>query len=141
MRNGMILNPSNFRDPCIIHLSIATCKWWFPFISVLKKPCFKRLQDVSFKEPIQRVASFRPKPNGAFQPGHSSCASGCAPRRGHPEDPDPCKSPGLSWLCRFGGTPHNGGGPFDVQKQKKEKNKKMGSLKKANPVKHGQCHV
>ena len=26
------------RDPYIIHLNIATCKWWCPFILVLKKP-------------------------------------------------------------------------------------------------------
>ena len=26
------------RDPYIIHLNIATCTWWFPFLLVLKKP-------------------------------------------------------------------------------------------------------
>ena len=34
-----------YRDPYIIHLNIATCKWWFPFILVLKKQttCFNWL--------------------------------------------------------------------------------------------------
>ena len=34
-----------FSDPYIIHLNIATCKWWFPFLLVMKKPCFKWLQN------------------------------------------------------------------------------------------------
>ena len=29
------------RDPYIIHLNIATCKWWFPFLLVAKATCFK----------------------------------------------------------------------------------------------------
>ena len=27
-----------FRDPCSIHLNLATCKWWFPTSFLLKKP-------------------------------------------------------------------------------------------------------
>ena len=39
------------QEACI-HLNIATCKWC-PFILVLKKPCFKWLQNVPFKEPCR----------------------------------------------------------------------------------------
>ena len=46
-----LMAPMCNRDP-YIHLNIATCKWWFPFIWVLEKAtCFKWLRNVSFKEP------------------------------------------------------------------------------------------
>ena len=41
------------RDPYIIHLNIATCKWWCfqLYFGVEKATCFKWWQHVSFKEP------------------------------------------------------------------------------------------
>ena len=42
------------RDPYIIHLNIATCKWWCPFILVEKATCFNWLQNGDlFRSPGQ----------------------------------------------------------------------------------------
>ena len=49
--NRLIFN----RDPYIIQLNIATCKWWVPFILVLKKPGFKWAKWRSFQEPCLRT--------------------------------------------------------------------------------------
>ena len=46
------------RDPYIIHLNIATCKWWFPFIQRWKKPHVSNGQHVSFKEPCSTPFSW-----------------------------------------------------------------------------------
>ena len=40
------------RDPYIIHLSIATCKWWFHFILV-EKAMFQMGKMHLFRSPVQ----------------------------------------------------------------------------------------
>ena len=39
------------KHPYIIHLNIATCKWWFPLILGRKTPCFKLAKCIFDKPP------------------------------------------------------------------------------------------
>ena len=58
------------RDPYIIHLNIATCKWWFPVILVFKKPHVTQMvaRWRSFKEPCSESCFFQPK----FRPSNAT---------------------------------------------------------------------